>query len=78
MEDGQKTLLASELQEKLRVMIAEHGDRLVCLDDPDTGWLLGIDLETGEKASREPDPDVFVITATYYPPAEHLAFYYGG
>lgn len=45
MPDVQKTLLASELIAALQAGIAKRGDLPVWLDDPDTGWPLGIALD---------------------------------
>ncbi len=65
MSKWQKTLLASQLQEKLRIMIASHGDRLVYLEDPDTQWALGIDLSFPREFSDWRDEPIFLITADY-------------
>lgn len=66
MIEYQKTLLASELLEQLQAIINVYGDKLVYLDDPDTGCLLGIELKTGDKAAYEDTSDCFLITANYH------------
>jgi hypothetical protein len=38
-------MLASTVVATLQALIAEHGDLPVWLTDPDTGWILDIDLE---------------------------------
>lgn len=65
MTEYQKTLLASELLEQLQSIIDVYGDKPVYLDDPDTGYLLGIELKTGDKAAYEDTNDCFLITANY-------------
>lgn len=40
----QGTLRVSELRDILRILMAAHGDVPVYIDDPSTGWLLGMSL----------------------------------
>lgn len=69
MRPNRKTLKASELISVLVQAISEHGDLPVYLDDPDTGWLLGVNINTDTKRRLEDYPqydEVFTIVASYH------------
>jgi hypothetical protein len=65
----QATLRISELIAKLEAMQARHGNVWVFLDDPDTSWLLGIDVEYSvaepPSAFRDWRPACVTIVAAY-------------
>ena len=58
----QKTLRASDFIKKLQRIIDERGDLPLYLCDPDTEFLLGVDLETAEALSH---PGCLEIVADY-------------
>ena len=65
----QKTMLASEVIAALQKIIAEHGDRLVYLEDPDSFYALGVTIEHPHSSGYGDVPeDAILIGASYSAP----------
>ena len=56
---------ASEAIDQLKVLINKHGDLPLALSDPDTSWILPIEIEFS-KEDEDQEGDMILITSSYW------------
>lgn len=60
------TIKASELIDRLKMLVEEHGDLPVYADDADTGWRLPAGIVHRKEKTEEGWPERLEIKTDYY------------
>lgn len=61
-----KPPLASEVIAAIQAKINEHGDLPMALDDPDTGWILPIEIIHQDAEENEHDLEMILVESDYF------------